>query len=251
MKNNDFQHRLPQHKEPLEIAEHDSEYQAPVEPVVAPVVAKRSSPWIVWTSLGLIALAVMLCSIGIYGGLDRRNEAGLADVGASRDASRYAYVPVEEAYVAEEIVTAPDGYASNSDASNAVATDADKSGGTASTVNGQAQNDAGSAVAAAEEDVVYMFPLNGTAITDDAALNQVAEEAKKSGDDVVIEAYADPSGSADYNLALSQKRADSVADYLVAHGVEESHIKSVGKGVTDAYPTAAQDRRAVVHLIHG
>ena len=247
MKNNDFQHRLPQHKEPLEIAEHDSEYQAPVEPVVS----KRSSPWVVWTSLGLIALAVMLCSIGIYGGLDRRNEVRLADIGASDGASRYAYVPVEEAYVAEEIVAAPDDYVSDADASNAVATDAAKADGTVSVVNGQVQNDAGSAVAAAEDDVVYMFPLNGTAITDNATLNQVAEEAKKSGDDVVIEAYADPSGSADYNLALSQKRADSVADYLVAHGVEESHINAVGKGVTDAYPTAAQDRRAVVHLIHG
>jgi outer membrane protein OmpA-like peptidoglycan-associated protein len=42
--------------------------------------------------------------------------------------------------------------------------------------------------------------------------------------------YTDAVGSTEYNLKLSQQRADACRDYLVKHGVSASKLKSTGKG---------------------
>jgi peptidoglycan-associated lipoprotein len=47
---------------------------------------------------------------------------------------------------------------------------------------------------------------------------------------VTIEGNCDQRGSREYNLALGQQRADSVKDYLVAHGVSASRIDTVSFG---------------------
>ena len=47
---------------------------------------------------------------------------------------------------------------------------------------------------------------------------------------IVIEGNCDERGSREYNLALGQRRADSVRDYLVAHGVAASRIDTVSFG---------------------
>jgi len=47
---------------------------------------------------------------------------------------------------------------------------------------------------------------------------------------VAITGHTDRLGSAKYNEKLSQKRADAVKDYLVAHGVDKAKITAVGKG---------------------
>ena len=48
----------------------------------------------------------------------------------------------------------------------------------------------------------------------------------------VIEGHADPSGSPEGNLALGQKRAERVRDYLVAAGIEESRLEVISYGDT-------------------
>lgn len=45
--------------------------------------------------------------------------------------------------------------------------------------------------------------------------------------------YTDRIGSEESNLRLSQKRAEAVRDYLVAHGVDQSVIKAEGRGEAD------------------
>jgi outer membrane protein OmpA-like peptidoglycan-associated protein len=45
--------------------------------------------------------------------------------------------------------------------------------------------------------------------------------------------YSDNSGDANFNVALSKNRARSVAEYLTAHGVEESRITVEGRGAAD------------------
>jgi outer membrane protein OmpA-like peptidoglycan-associated protein len=54
---------------------------------------------------------------------------------------------------------------------------------------------------------------------------------------VVVEGHTDSTGSADKNMALSEKRAQAVRDYLVSKGVPESQINSAGKGESEPIAT--------------
>jgi OmpA-OmpF porin, OOP family len=45
--------------------------------------------------------------------------------------------------------------------------------------------------------------------------------------------HADRIGSKDYNLQLSEKRAAAVKDYLAQKGVEQSKVRSEGRGISD------------------
>ncbi|HTD62663.1 MAG TPA: OmpA family protein, partial [Gemmatimonadaceae bacterium] len=60
------------------------------------------------------------------------------------------------------------------------------------------------------------------------------------GSKVTIEGFADPAGSQHYNLALSQRRADAVRDYLSSKGIDLSIIKTVGYGKTRLVNPGAQ-----------
>jgi len=66
---------------------------------------------------------------------------------------------------------------------------------------------------------------------------------------VTIEGNCDERGSREYNLALGQRRADSVRDYLSAQGVSASRIDTVSFGEERAVCTTsgeacwAQNRR--------
>jgi outer membrane protein OmpA-like peptidoglycan-associated protein len=48
-----------------------------------------------------------------------------------------------------------------------------------------------------------------------------------------IEGYTDSTGSASYNLDLSQRRADSVRGYLRGQGIEPSRLTAAGMGESD------------------
>jgi outer membrane protein OmpA-like peptidoglycan-associated protein len=56
---------------------------------------------------------------------------------------------------------------------------------------------------------------------------------------VIIEGHTDNVGSDDYNMGLSQRRADSVKAYLVSEGIVSSRIVTSGKG--EASPVAGND----------
>ncbi|HUG23956.1 OmpA family protein [Piscinibacter sp.] len=58
---------------------------------------------------------------------------------------------------------------------------------------------------------------------------------------LVIEAYTDNRGAADYNLALSKKRAETVAKQLVAMGVARHRIELVHHGERGATKGARND----------
>ena len=53
--------------------------------------------------------------------------------------------------------------------------------------------------------------------------------------------FTDNTGSDQYNLALSQRRANAVADYLVARGVSRSRIATQGYGEDPRYFKATND----------
>ena len=62
-----------------------------------------------------------------------------------------------------------------------------------------------------------------------------------------VEGHTDAKGRMDYNLKLSQQRADAVRAFLASNGVQDSRLVSVGKGATEladaADPQAAENRR--------
>jgi len=56
---------------------------------------------------------------------------------------------------------------------------------------------------------------------------------------IVVTGYTDSVGSDDNNLALSQRRAQAVADYLIAAGIDKGRIEVVGLGQKN--PIASND----------
>src|SRR5580704_15398401 len=77
----------------------------------------------------------------------------------------------------------------------------------------------------------------------DRALDRLAQFLKDSnGTRVVIEGHTDSVGTDDYNLGLSERRAQSVAAALSARGVSADRIDT--KGLGKAYPVASNDTQA-------
>jgi peptidoglycan-associated lipoprotein len=77
------------------------------------------------------------------------------------------------------------------------------------------------------------FDLDSQAIRDDArtALQKDADWLKRwTSTKVLVEGHADERGSAEYNLALGERRASAVRDYLVNLGIGADRIQVVSKG---------------------
>lgn len=56
---------------------------------------------------------------------------------------------------------------------------------------------------------------------------------------IEIFGYTDSTGKPEYNLTLSQRRAESVKDYLISKGLKASRFKTSGLGIAD--PIATND----------
>ncbi|QXD25996.1 OmpA family protein [Opitutia bacterium ISCC 51] len=88
-----------------------------------------------------------------------------------------------------------------------------------------------------------------------AILNETAKYLlQNSGQRVLIEGHCDWKGTTDYNLALGDRRANSVKSYLVELGVSPSSIDVLSKGDLDANEGADDagrqlDRRGDIILI--
>ena len=63
-----------------------------------------------------------------------------------------------------------------------------------------------------------------------AALSAHATAIRETGRSVRLEGHADERGTRDYNLALGERRAKAVADYLAIQGVSRSAIEVVSYG---------------------
>ncbi|QEK38439.1 OmpA family protein [Candidatus Cytomitobacter primus] len=65
---------------------------------------------------------------------------------------------------------------------------------------------------------------------------------------ICLSAHASAVGNVNYNMRLSQKRSNSVKEYLVNHGISESRIegKSYGESKLPAGKGHASDNRVVI-----
>ena len=86
------------------------------------------------------------------------------------------------------------------------------------------------------------FDTNKSTLTTTAKANldKLVPVFKSYADtDIVIYGYTDSTGSAEYNLNLSQQRANTVEKYLESKGLNMLRFKMVGMGIAD--PIATND----------
>jgi outer membrane protein OmpA-like peptidoglycan-associated protein len=86
------------------------------------------------------------------------------------------------------------------------------------------------------------FDWNKSDVTPEAASildNAISNYADCSNTKVVIAGYTDRSGSASYNVGLSQRRADTVRSYMGGKGIPDAAMSAQGFGESNPrVPTA-------------
>jgi outer membrane protein OmpA-like peptidoglycan-associated protein len=95
-------------------------------------------------------------------------------------------------------------------------------------------------ITAMEEGIKFAMPVNfafddaTVRPEDQAALDRFAQIVSKYyvGSMVTVEGFADPAGSARYNVNLSRRRAESVRDYLTSKGLTADQLRTIGMGET-------------------
>ena len=101
------------------------------------------------------------------------------------------------------------------------------------------------------------FAVDSTAISPQMrnTLDGVAQSMVNYPNSLIdVMGHTDSTGSEQYNLDLSKRRADSVANYLTSRGVSRARIETIGYG--EAYPVAdntteagrAENRRVEIRI---
>ncbi len=119
----------------------------------------------------------------------------------------------------------------------------------------------GAKITAMEEGVKFIFPVNFAfddamvRDADRAALDRFAQVVQRhyGGAKITVEGFADEAGAQRYNLTLSQRRAESVREYLTAQGLSQGLLRAIGygetrqvnAGATHDSPGAEANRRVV------
>lgn len=121
---------------------------------------------------------------------------------------------------------------------------------------GALRNEFGARITAMENQVKFAMPVHfgfddaAVRQQDEAALERFAQVASNyyKGANITIEGFADPAGSAAYNLRLSRERADAVRDFLVSKGLDGATLRTVGYGKTRLVKPGAKGDEAGAEL---
>lgn len=104
-------------------------------------------------------------------------------------------------------------------------------------------------VAAADTNVHFGFDSAALSPSAHQALEQFASKALSSGQAIVLDGHADPTGSSAYNVGLSLRRAEAVRDQLVKLGIESDRIVIASFGEDAPLGGSyAQERRVSLSL---
>jgi len=79
---------------------------------------------------------------------------------------------------------------------------------------------------------VFYFEFDKSTLTAQTRsdLSAYAAALRSSPRNIRLEGHADERGTREYNIALGERRAQSVADYLIASGVSASNIEVISYG---------------------
>ena len=98
----------------------------------------------------------------------------------------------------------------------------------------QAQVEAqqGREAAAADVGTVFYFEFDSSSLTEDARAQVDAHIQALLGnnDSVRLEGHTDERGTREYNLALGERRANAVRDYMVANGLPSYRVETISYG---------------------
>ena len=98
--------------------------------------------------------------------------------------------------------------------------------------------------------VYFGFDSSSVAAAERSKLQEAANYLNENPqNDLLIEGHCDWYGTADYNIALGERRAASARDYLLTLGINASRLNTVSKGSLEAIgglpkDASANDRRA-------
>ncbi len=83
-----------------------------------------------------------------------------------------------------------------------------------------------------KSDIVLYFDFDLSTLTPQtrAALTRVAAALRTSTGRVRLEGHADERGTREYNIALGERRAKAVYDFLVLQGVSASRLETISYG---------------------
>jgi outer membrane protein OmpA-like peptidoglycan-associated protein len=95
-------------------------------------------------------------------------------------------------------------------------------------------------------DMLVNFDLNSADLTADARskltqFSTALKDNRLSTLSFVVEGYTDASGSKQYNVGLSERRAQSVMAFLLENGVQSTRLSAVGLGATNPRVTNPYD----------
>ena len=114
------------------------------------------------------------------------------------------------------------------------------------------------------DDLILSMPSGITFATDSSTvesqfrptLDKVADVLDRNNRTYIdVYGHTDSTGSDAYNQALSERRADAVAEYLVMRGVESARLEAVGYGETqpiasnDTIEGRGQNRRVEIKIV--
>jgi len=98
--------------------------------------------------------------------------------------------------------------------------------------------------------VYFSFDSSSVSAAERSKLQQAADHLMANpSDGLLVEGHCDWYGTAEYNLALGDRRANSVRDYLTTLGISPDRIETLSKGSLEATSglskeLASEDRRA-------
>jgi outer membrane protein OmpA-like peptidoglycan-associated protein len=105
-------------------------------------------------------------------------------------------------------------------------------------------------------DMLINFDLDSANLTEQARQNldefaKALRNDQLSGARFLVEGYTDARGSDQYNLGLSERRAEAVTNFLYEKGVDVDKVMAVGKGEANprvADPLDAVNRRVEMRI---